>query len=154
MGWQAGITMRAGGRRIVMGTLNRWERVIERWERALLARLRPREPVELLAALRRECDARAVVCGPRRVVVPNVYTVELADTPHRELTPYRARVGEELTDSLLRHADRHGYEWAGPVTVRIVRAAAQVPNVRYRVTSNPMSHIRADRIVRTAPGWS
>ncbi|MEU4097058.1 DUF3662 domain-containing protein [Streptomyces sp. NPDC026673] len=136
-----------------MGVLRRWERVIEDWERALVARVRRRGPVEVLDALRRECDGRAVVCSPSRVVVPNVYTVELADVPHRELSPYRARVGEELTDSLLRHADRCGYEWAGPVTVRIVRSA-HVPNGRYRVSSSPMSHIRADALARTSPGWS
>ncbi|MFE0631301.1 DUF3662 domain-containing protein [Streptomyces sp. NPDC058864] len=136
-----------------MGALTRWERVIEGWERALVARVRRREPVELLAALRRECDARAVVCSSTRVVVPNVYTVELADTPHRELVPHRARVGEALTDSLLRHAERRGYEWAGPVTVRIVRSA-HVPNGRYRVSSNPMSRIRADALTRIAPGLS
>ncbi|MFF7209523.1 DUF3662 domain-containing protein [Streptomyces sp. NPDC008238] len=136
-----------------MGTLKRWERVIERWERALVARVRHREPVELLDALRRECDARAVVCSPTRVVVPNVFTVELADAPHRELVPHQGRVGEVMTDSLLRHADRRGYEWAGPVTVRIVRSA-HVPNGRYRVSSNPMSRIRADALARIAPGLS
>ncbi|MFD8076354.1 DUF3662 domain-containing protein [Streptomyces sp. NPDC059718] len=136
-----------------MGTLKRWERVIERWEQVLVAKLIHREPVELVDALRRECDERAVVCSSSRVVVPNVYTVELADAPHRELIPHRARVGEVLTDSLLRHADRRGYEWAGPVTVRIVRSA-EVPNGRYRVSSRPMSRIRADALARIAPGWS
>jgi hypothetical protein len=138
---------------MAMGALHRWERAIEGWERALLARFRGREPVELLDALRRECDAGAVVCSARRVVVPNVYTVELADAPHRELAPHRARVGEELTDSLLRHGARRGYEWAGPVTVCIVRSA-DVPNGRYRVTGVPMTHIRADVLAPARPARS
>ncbi|WP_413812062.1 DUF3662 domain-containing protein [Streptomyces sp. OE57] len=126
-----------------MQTLNRWERAIERWEASLLAKVVRGEPVELLGALKRECDSHTVVCGPTRVVVPNVYDVELAEPVHEELTRRGCHVGQELTDHLMRHAEDKGYEWAGPLTVHVSRSD-RVPNGRYRVVGRPMAHIRAD----------
>lgn len=126
-----------------MQTLNRWERAIARWEESLLAKVVRSEPVELLGALKRECDSHAVVCGPTRVVVPNVYDVELAGAVHEELTRRGCQVGQELTDRLVRHAEGKGYEWAGPLTVHVSRSG-RVPNGRYRVAGRPMAHIRAD----------
>jgi hypothetical protein len=58
-------------------------------------------------------------------------------------------VGQALTDSLARHAERHGYEWAGPLTVHIARSR-QVPNGRYRVASRVMQHVSADGFQRPA----
>ncbi|NBM18976.1 DUF3662 domain-containing protein [Streptomyces sp. GC420] len=125
-----------------MGTLKQWERVMERRLEALLARIFRSEPVELVDALRRECDGHAVVCSENRVVVPNAYDVELADTVHERLARQRDRVGQALTDSLVRHAERNGYEWAGLLTVHL-RRSSEVPNGRYRVASCAMRHIRA-----------
>lgn len=52
-------------------------------------------------------------------------------------------MGQALTDSLARHGDRKGYEWADPLAVHITRAG-QVPNGRCRVTSTVMPNVRAD----------
>ncbi|MFI1169030.1 DUF3662 domain-containing protein [Streptomyces sp. NPDC020801] len=126
-----------------MSALSALEQALEnRWE-ALWARIAGREPVELLDALRRECDANAVVCSERRVIVPNAYDVELDDGVHDELTRHGSRVGQALTDSLARHAEHHGYEWAGPLTVHVVRSA-EVPGGRYRVASRVMPHVSAE----------
>ncbi|WP_406723741.1 DUF3662 domain-containing protein [Streptomyces sp. GD-15H] len=126
-----------------MSALSALEEALEnRWE-ALRARVFDREPVEVVDALRRECDSNAVVCRADRVMVPNAYDVELADPVHEELTRRDSHVGQALTDSLVRHAARHGYEWAGPLTVHVGRAR-EVPNGRYRVASSVMPHVRAD----------
>ncbi|MDL5205593.1 DUF3662 domain-containing protein [Streptomyces sp. ALI-76-A] len=125
-----------------MGAISALERALEhRWE-ALWARVVDKEPVELLDALRRECDDNVVVCSESRVVVPNAYDVELADHVHDELTRQGSRVGQELTDHLMRHAEHKGYEWAGPLTVHIARSS-DVPNGRYRVASSVMTHVSA-----------
>ena len=124
-------------------TLTAWEHALERVEGALLSHIFTREPVELLDALRRECDGNTVVCSESRVVVPNAYEVELSESVHDELTRKGSRVGQALTDSLARHGDRKGYEWAGPLAVHITRSR-HVPNGRYRVTSTVMQHVRAD----------
>ncbi|MET8246421.1 DUF3662 domain-containing protein [Streptomyces sp. NPDC005202] len=126
-----------------MSAISALEQALEnRWE-ALWARIAGKEPVELLDALHRECDANAVVCSEHRVIVPNAYDIELADSVHDELTRHGSRVGQVLTDSLARHAERHGYEWAGPLTVHIARSG-RVPNGRYRVASRVMPHVSAE----------
>lgn len=135
-----------------MSALSALEAALEnRWD-ALWARMSGRDPVELVDALRRECDSNAVVCRAGRVMVPNAYDVELADPVHEELTRRDGGVGQMLTDRLARHAARHGYEWAGPLAVH-VRRSAEVPNGRYRVASSVMPHVSADGFQRAAaPG--
>ncbi|GGS42686.1 DUF3662 domain-containing protein [Streptomyces griseoviridis] len=125
-----------------MGALSALEEALaSRWE-AIWARVLGRDPVELLDALRTECDSNAVVCAEGRVLVPNAYDVALADEIHDELTRRGGRVGQVITDSLVRHAERHGYEWAGPLAVHIARVS-DVPNGRYHVASRVMPHVNA-----------
>ncbi|WP_406163038.1 DUF3662 domain-containing protein [Streptomyces sp. NBC_00882] len=126
-----------------MGALSTLEQAMEHGWEALWARLLDREPVELLEVLRRECDSHVVVCSESRVVVPNAYDVELADFAYDELVRRGSSVGQALTDSLARHGERQGYEWAGPLTVHISRSD-HVPNGRYRVTSGAMPHVSAE----------
>ncbi|MFG2728186.1 DUF3662 domain-containing protein [Streptomyces canus] len=126
-----------------MGALSTLEQAMEHGWEALWARVLDREPVELLEALRRECDSHVVVCSESRVVVPNAYDVELADFAYDELERRGSSVGQALTDSLARHGERQGYEWAGPLTVHISRSD-HVPNGRYRVTSGAMPHVSAE----------
>ncbi|MGW7486533.1 DUF3662 domain-containing protein [Streptomyces sp. NPDC054786] len=122
-----------------MGLLRRWERAVEDCESALLAKIFRTDPVQLFDALRQECDDRAVVCSQHRVLVPNDYTVELAEEVHDELAARGGQMGRQLTDVLDRHAAERGYEWAGPLTVHV--AAAEVPNGRYRISSAALAHI-------------
>ena len=132
-----------------MGALSALEEALEnRWE-ALWARVLDKEPVEVVDALRRECDNNAVVCRAGRVMVPNAYDVELADPVHEELTRRGGGVGQALTDSLARHAERHGYEWAGPLAVHVARCP-DVPNGRYRVASRVMPHVSSDGFFHAA----
>jgi hypothetical protein len=130
-----------------MGALSTLEQAMEHGWEALWARVVDREPVELLDALRRECDSNVVVCSESRVVVPNAYDVELADFAYDELVRRGSSVGQALTDSLARHGERQGYEWAGPLTVHISRSD-RVPNGRYRVTSGAMPHVSAEGFER------
>ncbi|MGW5847472.1 DUF3662 domain-containing protein [Streptomyces sp. NPDC055254] len=125
-----------------MDTLKGWERAIERAEQALAEKLFGHEGVEaeVVGALLRTCDEQAVVCSSRRTVVPNVYIVELPPPVYAEIGPHLAVVGEELTDRLEHHREREGYEWAGPLAVRLA-AAEHVPNGRYQVRCAPMAHI-------------
>ncbi|MFE6741766.1 DUF3662 domain-containing protein [Streptomyces tubercidicus] len=124
-----------------MGILRRWERVVEDCESALVAKIFRTDPVQMLDALRRECDDHAIVCSQSRVLVPNDYTVELAEQVHDVLAARGGEVGRQLTDVLARHAADHGYEWAGPLTVHVT--TAEVPNGRYRISSAALAHIPA-----------
>ncbi len=123
--------------------LTGWERALERFQRTLLGHVFPREPVELLDALRRECDSNVVRCSENRILAPNAYDIELDPEVHEELAGADGKVGMLLTDRLARHGERNGYEWAGPLAVHITRAES-VPNGRYRVAGRVMPHVRAD----------
>jgi hypothetical protein len=126
-----------------MGAISALEKSLENRLEALWARLFEKDPVELLDALHTECDDNAVVSPAGRVMVPNAYDVALAGAVHDELACRDGRVGQVLTDSLVRHAERHGYEWAGPLAVHITRSD-DVPNGRYHVASSVMPHVSAD----------
>lgn len=127
-----------------MSTLTGLERALERFGQRMLGQIRHKEPVELVDALRRECDEHAIVCSESRVVVPNAYDVELADFAHEELERNGdARIDQVLTDTLARHGERKGYEWAGPLVVHVTKSL-HVPNGRYHVASRVMPHVRAD----------
>lgn len=127
-----------------MSALSALEQVLEnRWE-AVRARLpgREREPVGLVEALRHECDSNAVVSPGGRVMVPNAYEVELAAPLHEEPGRRAGGVGQVLTDHLARHAAQKGYEWAGPLTVHVVRTR-DLPDGGHRVSSSVMRHVSA-----------
>ncbi|MFF1451222.1 DUF3662 domain-containing protein [Streptomyces sp. NPDC058274] len=126
-----------------MSALTGLERALERLGGTLLARVRHKEPVELVEALHRECDEHVVVCSESRVVVPNAYDVELAEFAFEEIERNGDRIDQVLTESLLRHGERKGYEWAGPLAVHVTKSR-HVPNGRYRVGSRVMHHVRAD----------
>jgi hypothetical protein len=126
-----------------MSTLTGWERTLERAGEALWGQFFRREPVELVDALRRECDSNAVVCSQSRVVVPNAYDVELAEHVHDELARNAGQVGQALTDRLAQHGEHQGYEWAGPLAVHVTKSC-DVPNGRYRVTSTVMPNVSAE----------
>jgi hypothetical protein len=126
-----------------MSALTALEQTLENRWGALWARLRDKEPVELVDALREECDSNVLVCGEGRKMAPNAYAVELDHSVHDELVRRGSRVGQALTDSLVRHGERRGYTWPGPLTVHVTRSA-HLPNGRYRVTSTVMTHVSAD----------
>ncbi|WP_221356176.1 DUF3662 domain-containing protein [Streptomyces beigongshangae] len=125
-----------------MSALTGLERAMERFGASLLARVRTREPVELVEALCKECDDNIVVCSESRIVVPNAYDVELAEFAHEELERNGDRIDLVLADRLLRHGESRGYEWAGPLAVHVTKSR-DVPNGRYRVASHVMKHVRA-----------
>ncbi|WP_328498326.1 DUF3662 domain-containing protein [Streptomyces sp. NBC_00414] len=125
-----------------MSTLTGLERAMERLGGSLLAHIRHKEPVELVEALHKECDDNIVVCSGSLTVVPNAYDVELAEFAHKELERNGGRIDQVLTDSLLRHGEKMGYEWAGPLTVHVTRSP-DLPNGRYRVASHVMKNVRA-----------
>ncbi|MDQ1040794.1 hypothetical protein QFZ75_007210 [Streptomyces sp. V3I8] len=125
-----------------MSALTGLERAMERFGASLLAHVRRKEPVELVEALRKECDDNIVVCSENLTVVPNAYDVELAEFAHEELERNGQRIDQILTDRLLRHGENMGYAWAGPLAVHVTKSR-EVPNGRYRVSSHVMKNVRA-----------
>ncbi|WP_229699925.1 FhaA domain-containing protein [Streptomyces kronopolitis] len=100
----------------------------------MLRRVRGHDQVELFDALRRHCDAHAVVCGRERTLVPNVYLVRLAPGVSVSLDVHTVALSQELTDVLALHGAECAYEWAGPLTVRVTSTGTPV-DAGYHIVS-------------------
>lgn len=105
-----------------MGVFDKLERGLERAVKQPFARVFKAEvqPVEIASAMRKAMDDRAAVLGPGRTMVPNVFTVELADSDYERLSSYDRALTDELVASAEDHADAQRYVSPGPFEVRLV----------------------------------
>ena len=103
-----------------MGVLDRFEKRLGGMVEGSFARIfRSRvESVEISAALAREADINKAI-GPQRVLVPNVYLVDLGSSDYAHLAPYAFTLGDELAAMQREHAAEQGYSFVGPVTVTL-----------------------------------
>lgn len=104
-----------------MGVFERLERRLERAVKQPFARVFKAEvqPVEIASAVRKSMDDRAAVLGPGRTMVPNVFTVELAETDYERLSSYDRALTDELVAAAEDHADAQRYVAPGPFEVRL-----------------------------------
>ncbi len=63
------------------------------------------QPVEISAALQRECDNNAQILSRSRRMVPNDFHVELSQTDFDRLAPYDTAMADELSGQLQDHAE-------------------------------------------------
>lgn len=105
-----------------MGVFDRLERGLERAVKQPFARVFKAEvqPVEIASAMRGAMDDRAAVLGPGRTMVPNVFTIELAETDYERLSSYSSALTDELVAAAEDHADAQRYVTPGPFEVRLV----------------------------------
>ncbi|WP_122262101.1 FhaA domain-containing protein [Ornithinimicrobium cerasi] len=105
-----------------MGVFDKFERGLERAVKQPFARVFKAEvqPVEIASAMRKSMDDRAAVLGPGRTMVPNVFTIELADTDYERLDSYSRALTDELVAAAEDHADAQRYVAPGPFEVRLV----------------------------------
>lgn len=105
-----------------MGVFDRLERGLERAVKQPFARVFKAEvqPVEIASAMRKSMDDRAAVLGPGRTMVPNVFTIELAETDYERLDSYSRALTDELVAAAEDHADAQRYVAPGPFEVRLV----------------------------------
>lgn len=93
------------------------------------------KPVELAAAVKRECDARAAAVDRNRTVAPNEYTVSLSPTDFENVTSWGDEaLAHEIADSLEDHARSLRYAFVGAVDVRFEQDESLATG-RYSVTS-------------------
>ncbi|WP_062517499.1 FhaA domain-containing protein [Demequina gelatinilytica] len=103
-----------------MGVLDRFERGVENVMQNAFARTFKAgvKPVELAAAVKRECDARAAVVDRGRTVAPNEYVIALAPADKDTVDQWgEDALRHELADSLHSHAERQRYSFVGSVEV-------------------------------------
>jgi hypothetical protein len=75
------------------------------------------QPVEIASAMRRAMDDRATTISRGRVVVPNLFTIELAPTDFERLTGFSEMLTDELVASAQEHAESQRYQAGGPIQV-------------------------------------
>jgi hypothetical protein len=104
-----------------VGVMDRFEHRLDRLVNGAFARAFKSEvqPVEVAAALQRECDDRAAIVTRGRTMVPNDFTVELGRHDYDRLAMYSEPLSAELAAMVREHAEEQRYQFVGPVTVRL-----------------------------------
>ncbi len=92
------------------------------------------QPVEISAALQRECDNNAQILSRDRRLVPNDFHVELSETDLERLAPYDSAMADEMIEQLSEHAEQQGYSFPGPVKVGF-EPAQDLTTGRFRIRS-------------------
>jgi hypothetical protein len=92
------------------------------------------QPVEISAALQRECDNNAQILSRQRRMVPNDFHVELSTPDLDRLSPYDSTLVKELTSQLEEHGEKQSYVFSGPITIGF-SAADDLTIGRFRVRS-------------------
>jgi hypothetical protein len=121
-----------------VNALNRFERRLEQMISGVFARAfrSAVQPVEIAAALQRECDNNAQIMSRDRRLVPNRFLVQLAGVDLERLRGYDDAMERELVDQLKDHADSQGYVFTGPVQIDF-EAADDLTTGRFRILSRP-----------------
>jgi hypothetical protein len=92
------------------------------------------QPVEISAALQRECDNNAQILSRQRRIVPNDFHVELSQADMDRLSPYDSALNKEMVAQLQEYADNQSYVFSGSVTVAF-EAADDLTIGRFRIRS-------------------
>ena len=125
-----------------MNALRRFEQRLEQLVSGVFAKAfrSAVQPVEIAAALQRECDNNAQILSRQRRLVPNSFHVDLSLVDMERLTPYDSALAGELTRQVQEHADLQGYVFPGPLSVTF-EESRDLTTGRFRVTSKPVAQV-------------
>jgi hypothetical protein len=98
------------------------------------------QPVEIAAALQRECDNKAQILSRQRRMAPNAFHVELSQSDLDRLAPYDTALADELTQQVEDHAEQQGYVFPGPVRIAF-EAADDLTTGRFRIRSKAQAKV-------------
>ncbi len=128
-----------------MGALQNFERRLEQAISGAFAKAfrSAVQPVEIAAALQRECDNNAQILSRNRRMVPNLFHVELSQTDLDRLSAYDSTMATELKDQLQDHADNQGYVFPGPVRIGF-EAAEDLTTGRFRIRSQAQAQVQSN----------
>ncbi len=128
-----------------MGGLQRFERKLEQAISGAFAKAfrSAVQPVEIAAALQRECDNNAQILSRERRMVPNDFHVELAQVDLDRLAPYDSTMARDFTEQLEDHAKDQGYQFPGPVRIEF-EAADDLTTGRFRIRSSARARVQSN----------
>jgi hypothetical protein len=101
------------------------------------------QPVEIAAALQRECDNNAQILSRERRLAPNDFEVELSRTDLERLAPYDSALADDLARQLQDHADQQSYVFPGPVSIGF-QAAGDLSTGRFRIRSQAQAKVSSN----------
>lgn len=138
-----------------MGILDSFEKGLERAVNGAFAKAFKSglQPLEVTAALRRELDTKAAVVARDRILVPNRFTIRLANADHERMRALGPALVDELTQQIQQHAAAQGYSFAGGISLRFTADPAapegtvriESQNVKGEVSWNPVLDIGGKR---------
>jgi hypothetical protein len=125
-----------------VGGLQRFEQRLEQLISGVFARTfrSAVQPVEIAAALQRECDNNAQILSRDRRLVPNDFHVELSQVDLDRLAPYDSTLARELTEQVQDHADAQSYVFPGPVKIAFEQAD-DLTTGRFRIRSQAQASV-------------
>ena len=128
-----------------MGGLQRFEHKLEQVISGAFAKAfrSAVQPVEIAAALQRECDNNAQILSRERRMVPNDFHVELAQADLDRLAPYDSTMVSDFTEQLEDHARDQGYQFPGPVRIEF-EAAEDLTTGRFRIRSSARARVQSN----------
>lgn len=98
------------------------------------------QPVEISAALQRECDNNAQILSRDRRIVPNDFHVELAAIDLDRLNPIDNGLADHFATQLKEHADQQGYQFPGAISIEF-EPAEDLTTGRFRIRSRSQAKV-------------
>ena len=128
-----------------MGGLQRFEQKLEQVVSGVFAKAfrSAVQPVEIAAALQRECDNNAQILSRNRRMVPNDFHVELSGTDLERLQAYDQAMVSDLSEQVKDHAEQQGYVFPGPVAITL-ESADDLSTGRFRIRSQAQAQVRSN----------
>ncbi|MFT3888059.1 MAG: DUF3662 and FHA domain-containing protein [Arachnia sp.] len=123
-----------------MGVFNKAEKRIESAVEKVFARAFKGyvHPVEIVAGIQRELDAEAKLLSREKRLVPNVFTIGLAQLDYDRLAPYSKTLNSEILPSIRDHAAERSYVFNGPISIDYVLDTA-LPTGQFTVASDAVA---------------
>ena len=110
------------------------------------------QPVEIAAALQREVDNSAHILSRERMLVPNVFTVELSPPDFDRLNPFSSTLADELATLVKEHVSEQRYTMAGALEITFTKTG-ELSTGRFRVrskTNASVTPVAGQRMTETA----
>lgn len=104
-----------------MGFLDKLEKGIERVVTGAFSKTFKSElqPIEIGSAIRSEMDGNASVVSRDRILVPNKFEVTLSAADFGRMKLISERLNQELRNQAQAHANKQGYQFAGPLSISV-----------------------------------
>ena len=111
-----------------MGFLDKLEKGIERVVTGAFSKTFKSElqPIEIVASIRSQMDANAAIVARDRILVPNQFEVMLSAADYGRLKLISDRLIDELRNQAQAHANKQGFQFAGPLLIKVSQSTELV----------------------------